>query len=52
MNDVLKPKTICPECGSEKVFFHCALKDSEGNVYDWGTVVTCLECKTPFAIEM
>lgn len=51
MNDVPKPKAICPECGSEEAFFHCTLKNSEGEIYDWGTVVTCLECKTPFAIR-
>jgi len=51
MNDILKPKAVCPECGSEKAFFHCTLRDNDGSIYDWGTLVTCLECKTPFTVN-
>jgi len=49
--DVLKPKVICPECGSEAAFFHCALQDSECVIYDWGTLVTCLDCGIPFKVK-
>ena len=47
--DIPKPKVICPECGHKEVFFHCALHDNEGDIYDWGTLVTCLNCKILFA---
>jgi len=50
VKDVPKPETICPECGNEEAFFHCALQD-EGGIYDWGTLVTCLECKTPYNLQ-
>lgn len=50
MRDSSKPNVICPECGHTKVFFHCALQNNEGDIYDWGKVVTCLKCKTLFAV--
>ena len=46
MKDIPKPEVICPEWGCKDVFYHCALQDGSG-VYDWGTVVTCLGCKSP-----
>ncbi len=49
MKDIPKPKTICPECGCKEAFYHCALQDDSG-VYNWGTLATCLMCKTPFTI--
>lgn len=48
MADAPKPKTTCPECGCKKAFFHCTLTDNDGDIYDWGNLVTCLECKTPY----
>ena len=48
--DVPRPNVICPECGHTDAFFHCAKQDDHG-VYDWGTLVTCLRCKTPFTVS-
>ena len=50
MKDIPKLKVVCPECKSTEIFYHCALQDESGT-YDWGTVFTCLNCKTPFAKE-
>ena len=47
--DVLKPNIVCPECGYVDAFFHCTHQDDYGT-YDWGILVTCLRCKTPFCV--
>ena len=48
--DAPKPKSICPECGCKEAFYHCALQ-IDGEVYDWGTVITCLGCGTPYSLN-
>lgn len=51
IRDVPKPNVVCPECGHMDAFFHCARQDGHG-VYNWGTLVTCLRCKTPFRVAV
>ena len=48
IRDVPKPNVVCPECGCTDAFFHCTRQDDHGT-YDWGTLATCLRCKTPFS---
>jgi DNA-directed RNA polymerase subunit M/transcription elongation factor TFIIS len=50
IKDIPKPKVACPECKHTEMFYHCALQIN-GEVYDWGTLVTCLNCKCPITIK-
>ena len=50
IRDVPRPSATCPECGEQDdLFWHCALQNKHG-VYDWGTIVTCNKCSTPFSL--
>jgi len=52
--DTPKPKIQCPECESKEFFYHCAKHISIGEsqiVYDWGDLVTCLNCKCQWHIS-